>query len=72
MKTVKKRRDLSFVVADVERGRADSGGARLDAIVTEIKAATLHRHVPTYVTADLNNGAIFSRGGGQLLVCNGP
>lgn len=34
-------RDLSFVVADMEqRERTDSGGTRLDTIVTEIKACS--------------------------------
>ncbi len=51
------------------RQRADSGPACLDTIRREIKTATLNKHVPTHVTADLNNGAIFS--GKQQLVVHG-
>lgn len=51
------------------RQRADSGTTCLDAIRTDIKAAAFNEHVPTYVTADLNNGAIFSRR--QQLVAHG-
>lgn len=54
-------RDCHLLSLIWNRGRTDSGGTCLDTIVTEIKAVTFNKHVPTYVTADLNNGAIFSR-----------
>ena len=51
------------------RQRTESGRACLDAIVTEVKAAAFDERVPAHVTADLNNGAIFSRR--QQLVAQG-
>lgn len=51
------------------RQRTDSGRACLDTIVTEVRAAKFDEHVPAHVTADLNNGAIFSRR--QQLVAQG-
>lgn len=39
----------------------DSDRTCLDAIVAKIKSAAFKKHVPTHVTADLNNGVIFRR-----------
>lgn len=62
-------RDRHLLLLTWNRRRTDSDRTSLDAIMTEIKAATFNKHVPTHVRADLNNGAIFSRG--QQLVIHG-
>lgn len=53
--------DHHLLSSSWNRQRTDSDRTCLDAITTEIKSAAFNRHVPTHVTADLNNGAIFRR-----------